>query len=90
MGHLGKGHCDGHPLMPQHGAEPSLPPPSRCGGASVASNDESHRHPLVSAHKYSHEKWATCLVETPVVVVVGGGGYWLLVTGQWVLVGVYW
>ena len=45
MGHLGNGHCDGHPLMPQHGAEPSLPPPSRCGGASVASN-ESHRHPL--------------------------------------------
>ena len=45
MGHLCKGHCDGHPLMPQHGAEPSRPPPPRCGGASVASN-ESHRHPL--------------------------------------------
>ena len=25
---------------------------------------------LGSAHKSSHEKWATCLVETPVVVVV--------------------
>ena len=24
MGHLGKGHCDGHPLMRKHGAEPSL------------------------------------------------------------------
>ena len=45
MGHLGQGHSDGHPLMPQHGVEPSLPPPPRCGGASVASN-ESHRHPL--------------------------------------------
>ena len=32
---LGQGHGDGHPLMPQHGAEPSLSPPlgrfpSRC------------------------------------------------------------
>ena len=24
MQFLGKGHSDGHPLMPQHGAEPSL------------------------------------------------------------------
>ena len=65
MGHLGKGHCDGRPLMPQHEAEPSLPPPPRCRGASVASN-ESHRHPL--AHKSSLQKCSTCLVETPVVV----------------------
>ena len=59
-GHLGKGHCDGHPLMPQHGAEPSLPPPSRCGGASVASN-ESHRHPL-----FGGNAWLLWLFQTHV------------------------
>ena len=30
---LGQDHGDGHPLMPQHGAEPSLSPP--LGGSSV-------------------------------------------------------
>ena len=27
--HFSQGHRDGHPLMPQHGAEPSLSPPLR-------------------------------------------------------------
>ena len=33
MHFLGQDHSDGHPLMPQHGAEPSLSPP--LGGTSV-------------------------------------------------------
>ena len=30
---LGQGHGDGHPLMPERGAEPSLPPSSGCRAA---------------------------------------------------------
>ena len=36
-----QGHCDGHPLMPQHGAQPSLSPPT-CGSRSDVNTTVRH------------------------------------------------
>ena len=64
---LGQGHGDGHPLMPQHGAEPSL------------SSSPSDATRLWSPARISHEKRltvqkkrqrATCLSLVVVVVLV--------------------
>ena len=61
---LGQGHGDGHPLMPQHGAEPSL------------SSSPSNATRLWSPARISHEqrltvqKTSTRNLSEPVVVVV--------------------
>ena len=46
MRKLGQGHGDGHPLMPQHGAEPSLSPAAGTSSAAACIAFDVHHQPL--------------------------------------------
>ena len=66
--------CDGHPLVSQPRAEPSLPPPLRSGGPVASSHHDGLL--LRFDQKGTHRK-RTLLTQTP-----GGGGGGVCVGGE--------
>ena len=75
---LGQGHCDGHPLMPQHGAEPSL-------SASLKSTPRGLPARVHTFTGVANKKERARLSQTPLWCCCGccccGGCWWLLVVG---------